>query len=195
MFSTVWSNYLFPTMFGLVNCNASHVARLSTGPELFFVRSLVKTWLWPIITFFGEPWFRCRRTFANLFITSFSSLTHVEHVRVFCSRCDRQYSRDHRLNKATHDHVLHEQLSRRLSHCGYRLSASHSNRQYLSTSVFHQHQPGRDSHHDLSSNRRFFFEYERLAHCNIYCRTLGGDHLSITEPNVVHGASCPENHH
>lgn len=40
-------------MFGLVNCNATILARQHTDPELFFVRSLVKNWLWPIITFFG----------------------------------------------------------------------------------------------------------------------------------------------
>ncbi|CAF1255043.1 unnamed protein product [Rotaria sp. Silwood1] len=40
-------------MFGFVHCNASILARQNTDPDLFFVRSLVKNWLWPIITFFG----------------------------------------------------------------------------------------------------------------------------------------------
>ncbi|CAF0814814.1 unnamed protein product [Rotaria sordida] len=40
-------------MFGLVHCNASILARQTTDPTLFFVRTLVKTWLWPIITCFG----------------------------------------------------------------------------------------------------------------------------------------------
>ncbi|CAF1380889.1 unnamed protein product [Adineta ricciae] len=40
-------------MFGLVHCNASLLSRQVTDPKLFFVRSLVKNWLWPIITFFG----------------------------------------------------------------------------------------------------------------------------------------------
>jgi hypothetical protein len=41
-------------MFGLVHCNASVVARQTTDPNLFLVRTLVKNWLWPIITFFGN---------------------------------------------------------------------------------------------------------------------------------------------
>lgn len=41
-------------MFGLVQCNASILARNSTDVQLYFVRSLVKNWLWPIITFFGR---------------------------------------------------------------------------------------------------------------------------------------------
>lgn len=41
-------------MFGLVNCDASLLARQNTDPKLFFVRTLVKNWLWPIITFFGN---------------------------------------------------------------------------------------------------------------------------------------------
>ncbi|CAF0821967.1 unnamed protein product [Adineta steineri] len=40
-------------MFGLVHCNASTIARQTTDSKLFFVRILVKNWLWPIITFFG----------------------------------------------------------------------------------------------------------------------------------------------
>ncbi|CAF4226469.1 unnamed protein product [Rotaria sp. Silwood2] len=40
-------------MFGFVHCNASILARQNTDPNLFFVRTLVKNWLWPIITFFG----------------------------------------------------------------------------------------------------------------------------------------------
>ncbi|UJR36222.1 hypothetical protein I4U23_028954 [Adineta vaga] len=40
-------------MFGFVNCNASLLSRQVTDPNLFFVRTLVKNWLWPIITFFG----------------------------------------------------------------------------------------------------------------------------------------------
>ncbi len=41
-------------MFGLVHCNASILAQETTDPKLFFVRTLVKNWLWPIITFFGN---------------------------------------------------------------------------------------------------------------------------------------------
>jgi len=41
-------------MFGFVHCNASIIARQNTDPHLFFVRTLVKNWLWPIITFFGK---------------------------------------------------------------------------------------------------------------------------------------------
>lgn len=41
-------------MFGLVHCNASIIARQNTDPNLFLVRSLMKNWLWPIITFFGK---------------------------------------------------------------------------------------------------------------------------------------------
>ncbi|CAF3145012.1 unnamed protein product [Rotaria socialis] len=40
-------------MFELVHCNASILARQTTDPNLFFVRTLVKNWLWPIITCFG----------------------------------------------------------------------------------------------------------------------------------------------
>lgn len=41
-------------MFGLVHCNASIIARQNTDPSLFLIRSLMKNWLWPIITFFGK---------------------------------------------------------------------------------------------------------------------------------------------
>ena len=41
-------------MFGLVNCNASILARQNTDPSLYFVRTLVKEWLWPMITFVGN---------------------------------------------------------------------------------------------------------------------------------------------
>ncbi|CAF0952405.1 unnamed protein product [Rotaria sordida] len=40
-------------MFGFVYCNASILARQNTDPNLYFVRTLTKHWLWPIITFFG----------------------------------------------------------------------------------------------------------------------------------------------
>ncbi|CAF0923468.1 unnamed protein product [Rotaria sp. Silwood1] len=40
-------------MFGLLDCDASILARQTTDPKLFFVRTLVKNWLWPIITCFG----------------------------------------------------------------------------------------------------------------------------------------------
>ncbi|CAF4425292.1 unnamed protein product [Rotaria sp. Silwood2] len=40
-------------MFGLVHCDESILARQATDPKLFFVRTLVKNWLWPIITCFG----------------------------------------------------------------------------------------------------------------------------------------------
>ncbi|CAF3033879.1 unnamed protein product [Rotaria socialis] len=40
-------------MFGLVHCNASILARQNTDPNLYFVRTLMRNWLWPIITFFG----------------------------------------------------------------------------------------------------------------------------------------------
>ncbi|CAF1079905.1 unnamed protein product [Adineta steineri] len=40
-------------MFGFVHCNASILARQNTDSDLFFVRILVKNWLWPIITLFG----------------------------------------------------------------------------------------------------------------------------------------------
>jgi len=43
-------------MFGFVHCNASILARQNTDPNLFFVRTLVKNWLWPIITFFGKSY-------------------------------------------------------------------------------------------------------------------------------------------
>lgn len=41
-------------MFGLVNCSASISARQNTDPSLYFVRTLVKEWLWPMITFVGN---------------------------------------------------------------------------------------------------------------------------------------------
>ncbi len=46
----------YQDMFGFVHCNASILARQNTDPNLFFVRTLVKNWLWPIITFFGNSY-------------------------------------------------------------------------------------------------------------------------------------------
>lgn len=44
-------------MFGLVHCNASILARQNTDANLYFARTIVKNWLWPIITVFGNKIF------------------------------------------------------------------------------------------------------------------------------------------
>ena len=141
-------------MFGLVHCDASLLARLNTDPRLFFVRSLVKNWLWPIITFFG-----------SLTRWSLSACLCV----VLLDRCDRQYSRHCRSHQASHDHVVDEQLSRCAGHRRHRLPAPHAHRQFFPASLLQRQHILRYSRHHLPAACRLLVEYERLADRDVHC--------------------------
>lgn len=80
-------------MFGFVHCNASLLARQATDPQLFFVRVLIKNWLWPIITLFGE----CNE-----------SILGRSHFALSSLRSDRKHSRRDRPDQTTDDHVVDE---------------------------------------------------------------------------------------